>query len=217
MTKWELDKMIEEKVAEFTDKYFWSKLPSHREQSLSAQYAGIDVQLSTNNGTINFDEKAKIRGCLNSILQYPSFELEMTSRSGIRKEGWFLANTVQTDYYAFIGVFATTTDENKLTADNQISAVDMLWVKKNDVQNMIYEQISEKQLKEDIAELQEDDISPLMNYGKARKRYPHKKFWLTYSSNLKEQPVNLVTTRDILEKLPHTKHFKITKEGIERL
>lgn len=43
MTKWELDKLIEEKVAEFTDTYFWSKLPSHREQSLSAQYAGIDV------------------------------------------------------------------------------------------------------------------------------------------------------------------------------
>lgn len=43
MTKWQIDKLIEEKVAEFTDTYFWSKLPCHREDTLSAQYTGIDV------------------------------------------------------------------------------------------------------------------------------------------------------------------------------
>lgn len=81
----------------------------------------------------NFDEKAKIRGCLNSVYQYPSFELEMTSRGGTRREGWFVSDAISTDYYAYIGVFATTTDENSLTADDMISAVDMLWVKKEDV------------------------------------------------------------------------------------
>lgn len=112
MNKWNRDKLIEEKVAEFTDKHFWSKMPCHREEALSAQYAGIDVQLSCKGHTVNFDEKAKIRGCLNDVCQYPSFELEMTTRSGTRREGWFMASTIHTDYYAFIGVFATTTDEN---------------------------------------------------------------------------------------------------------
>ena len=220
MTKWELDKQIEEKVAEFTDTYFWSKLPSHREQSLSAQYAGIDVQLSCNSRVVNFDEKAKIRGCLNSILQYPSFELEMTSRSGVRREGWFLANTIQTDYYAFIGVFASTADENKLTADNMISAVDMLWVKKSDVKQMISGQIDDDQLKKDITDIQDEDcLDELIgwNFGKIRKKYEHGLFWLTYSTKLKEHPVNLVTTRDQLEKLPHSKHFYITKDKIENI
>ena len=57
----------------------------------------------------------------------------MTSKGGTRREGWFISNTISTDYYAYIGVFAATSDENSLTADNMISAVDMLWVKKEDV------------------------------------------------------------------------------------
>lgn len=154
------------------------------------------------------------------MLQYPSFELQFTNKSGNRQDGWFISDKMQTDYYAYIGVFSTTLDENSLTADNAISAVDMLWVKKSDVKDMVREQIDDESLQKDIAELQDDDcLDKLMgwNLGKVRKRYPHGKFWITYSANLKEKPVNLVTTRATLEKLPHSRHFVVTRERIKKL
>ena len=51
--------------------------------------------------------------------------------------------------------------------------------------------------------------------GKHRHSYEHRKFWLTYSTHLRERPVNLVLTRDTLLSLPHTKHFIATKEGVK--
>ncbi len=91
----------------------------------------------------------------------------------------------------------------------------MLWVKKSDVKDMVREQMTDQQLEDDVEELKEDLDAQC--FGKTRKRYSHNKFWLTYSANLKEQPVNLVTTRATLEKLPHSKHFRITKKRIEIL
>lgn len=53
--------------------------------------------------------------------------------------------------------------------------------------------------------------------GKARHKYPHRKYWLTYSTKMKEKPVNLVIPRDTLEKMPHTKHFIVTTSNIKRI
>lgn len=146
MDKWQIDKLIEENVAEFTDTYFWSKLNSNaavtRAEDLQMQYAGVDVQLSTSTSLVNFDEKAKVRGCLNSVLQYPSFELKMTARSGARRDGWFFS-ALSTDYYAFISVSADTTAENDLSCDGRISAIDMLWVKKDDIEDMVHEHMTD--------------------------------------------------------------------------
>ena len=50
---------------------------------------------------------------------------------------------------------------------------------------------------------------------KTRKHYKHGKFHMTYSPTLDEQPVNLVVYRDILESLPNTKHFIVTKDYIK--
>lgn len=217
MDKWQIDKLIEENVARFTDKHFWSKfkVPAERVEDKQLQYAGVDVKL----GSTSFDEKAKIRGCLNSVCQYPSFELKMTSRGGSRLDGWFFS-ALSTDYYAFIAVSADTSIENELSADGRISAVDMLWVKKQDVKDMLYEQMTDEQLEEDIQELQDEDCLDALlgwNWGKARKKYEHGKFWLTYSKYLKEQPVNLVAARETLEQLPHTKHFIVTEKGVKKL
>lgn len=217
MTKWEIDKLIEENIAKFTDQNFWHKFkaPSKRVEDIQMQYSGVDVQLSN----INFDEKAKIRGCLNSVYQYPSFELEMTTRSGVRREGWFFS-ALSTDFYSFVGVSADTTIENDLSADGHITAVDILWVKKSDVQKMVQEHVEIDQLKKDIAELQDEDCLDKQlgwNFSKARKRYADGKFWITYSKTLKEKPVNLVVPRATLEKLPHSRHFVVTKDRIKKL
>lgn len=52
---------------------------------------------------------------------------------------------------------------------------------------------------------------------KFRKRYPHNKFWLTYSSSLREKPVNLVMTRDTLSSLKSTKQIIISRDKIKKV
>ena len=68
-------------------------------------------------------------------------------------------------------------------------------------------------MKSDAAELREYDFVTMQ---KKRKTYPHRKFWLTYSAWMHEKPVNLVVPRDTLEKLPHSKHFIVTKEKVRK-
>lgn len=65
----------------------------------------------------NFDEKVKVRGCLNTILQYPSFEVSLVNRGGQVQDGWFV-QPLSTDYYSFIGVYAYTDDENSISSDS---------------------------------------------------------------------------------------------------
>lgn len=86
---------------------------------------------------LNIDEKAKYRGCLNQIQQYPSFEVSYINKSGIRQDGWFTNNSLCTDYYSFIGVYSYITDESKLSNVDSISAIDILFVKKSDVIDMV--------------------------------------------------------------------------------
>ena len=87
-------------------------------------------------------------------------------------------------------------------------------MKKQDVVDMVEEQMTMDELKSDAAELREDDFIPMQ---KKRKTYQHRKFWLTYSAWMYEKPVNLVVPRDILEKLPHSKHMIVTKEKVVRV
>lgn len=102
-------------------------------------------------------------------------------------------------------------------------------MKKQDVLDYIqsfeghYGKITISQLKKDIQQLRFDgdnNTTDIFGYhavdskGRARFKYPHKKYWLTYSTKLEEKPINLVMLRDDLEKLPHTRHFIVTKEKV---
>lgn len=208
--KYKADQLVEAGVAEFLDENFYSKIkaPVQRWHDKQHQFLGIDISIKN----INFDEKTKIRGCLNKVLGFPSFEMSLLNKAGNVQDGWFMQN-LSTDYYAYISVYSYGDDENAISASSQISACDVLWVKKQDVVNMVEEQMPMQQLREDAEELREDDF---MAFTKKRKTYKHKRFWLAFSSWLQEKPVNLVVPRDALEKLPHTRHFIVTKEKVRR-
>ena len=62
-------------------------------------------------GNANFDEKLKVHGCLNQVLGCPSFELQLIDKAGNIRDGWFASQDLSTDYYAYIGISATTDDE----------------------------------------------------------------------------------------------------------
>lgn len=197
--KYKADMLVESGVAQFLDENFYSmlKAPSTRWHDKEHQFAGIDVTVKNT----NFDEKVKVRGCLNTVYGCPSFEMSLLNKGGEVQDGWF-ASPLSTDYYAYISVYSYGNDENAISAKSQISACDVLWVKKQDVVDMVEEQMPIDQLKADAAELRQDSTTT-----KKRKTYLHQKFWLTYSAWMHEKPVNLVVPRQTLEKLPHSRHF----------
>lgn len=53
--------------------------------------------------------------------------------------------------------------------------------------------------------------------GRARFRYHHKKYWLTYTVSKEEKPINLVMLRKDILNFPHTKHFIVTKEKVNKI
>ena len=218
-SKRKLDNLIENNISKFLDENFWSKFPNGfiRQTDKKYQFAGIDVTIITKNGlSVHVDEKAKIYGCLNSILQYPSFEISFQNRANQIQPGWFCQN-LSTDYYSFIGVYTVNenNDVNDLSCSNNISACDMLWVAKQDVVDYIQQSFDLSDLYNDAKELRQE--SKLNGVQQNRNRYEITNFWLTYSGQLFEKPVNLVMPRNTLETFKNSKHFYITKSEIKKL
>lgn len=214
------DNLIEKNISDFLDENFWSKFPHGfiRQTEKKYQFSGIDVTLLTQTGlSVHFDEKAKTYNCLNSILQYPSFEISFVNRANQIQPGWFCQKSLSTDYYSFIAVY--TVDENNdincLSSENNISACDVLWCKKSDVIDFVKQTTNLNDLYNDAKELRHQ--SKLNGVQKNRKRYENAKFWLTYSGQLFEKPVNLVMQRNTLENFKNSKHFYITKSEIKKL
>lgn len=224
--QWNTDTKLEYMAAEFLDNNFYpifkDKATVVRHHDTYHQFGGIDITLNTT----NFDEKCKCYGCLNKVQQFPSLECSIVNKAGYVQDGWFVASNISTDYYAFIGLSASVNNVNELTSASQISAADVLWVKKEDIKDFLLSSISIEQIKEDCAEERQigdkieaglyESLPEILGYGKTkdgkyRRTYGNKKFWLTYSSRLQEQPVNLVMERKIYESLPHTKHFIVYK------
>lgn len=227
--QWNRDTAIEQMAAEFLDKNFYpifkDKAVVTRYTDLYHQVGGIDVSINKT----NFDEKCKYQGLINKVLATPSFECSMNNKANQIQYGWFLNTDLSTDYYAIISLSCTVDDDRLLSSSSQISAADVLWVKKQDVIDFItsfdgyYGKITIDQLKKDIQQLRFDGDNNVTDIfgkhtvdskGRARFKYPHKKYWLTYSTKKKEKPINLVMLRDDLEKLPHTRHFIVTKEKV---
>lgn len=204
------DEKIESEVAKFLDKYYYGKL-KHKTSRITdgiKQCKGIDVEMTAaNNRIVNIDEKCKIRGLLNQVIPWPSFEIITKNKYGNYFEGWFVNQNNVTDYYAFISVFANTDDENAVT-ENNITKIVYLMVKKDDVYNFV--KLSPITLMQDAESLRNDI------YGRDRKSYKDG-MWLKYSVNKREQPVNLVMTRDKIKTLPHTLEFEITRNTIKTI
>ena len=225
------DIQLEHMAAEFLDAHFYSsdifdKARVKRYSDTYHQYGGVDVSVNRT----NFDEKFKIKGCMNKVLDHVGIECSLINKSGYQHVGWFMNDNLSTDYYMLIGISADVESDWQLSSSDQISAADVLWVKKSELQDYIYDEIDKDTLKSNVEALQheseliEHDTSGLMacigayksKDGKYRFKYGHRKFWLTYSSRLAEKPVNLVIPRKTLESFKHSRHFIVTKEEVRK-
>ena len=200
-----MDERLEHEVGKWLDKHFYNRSKNvfvERVTDKARQCKGIDVIV----GSTKVDEKLKIRGLLNTVIDFPSFEITRIDRSGSYSEGWFIDSNNETEYYAFISVFSTASSEN-LVMENNITKVVYLLVKKSEVTESIMK--SKRRLLDDAEELIYDQYEE-------RKRYFHSA-WLKISRQLREAPVNLVVKRSFLKTLPHTKEIEITEENVRFL
>ena len=75
--------------------------------------------------------------------------------------------------------------------------------------------LSDMDLLERAEQLAESDD---LNYqSKAYDRIAANKLWLTYSAGLREQPVNMVVTREVLKQLKGVADLFVTKDDIKRV
>ena len=216
--KRKLDTLIEHNISNFLDENFYSKFPHGfiRQTQKKYQFAGIDVTLLTQTGlSVHVDEKAKIYNCLNSVLQYPSFEISFVNRANQIQTGWFCQKNLSTDYYSFIGVntLNQNNDINCLSSSTAISACDMLCCKKQEVIDFVKQTTNLSDLYNDANNLRAESKS----LGGSKHRKYYKNFWITHSQKLFESPVNLVMPRNTLENFKNSKHFYITKSEIKKL
>lgn len=199
------DERLEHEVGNWLDKHFYNRTKNvkvERVKDKTRQCKGIDVLV----GSTKVDEKLKIRGLLNSVIEFPSFEVMRIDRSGNYSEGWFIDSGNETEYYAFLSVFSTASSED-LVKESNITKVVYLLVKKSEVSEAIMK--SNRKLMDDAEEL-------IYDQTEERMRYFHSA-WLKISRHLKEAPVNLVVKRSFLKTLPHTKEIEITKEKVRKL
>lgn len=199
------DERLEYEVGNWLDKHFYNRTKNvkvERVKDQERQCKGIDVLV----GSTKVDEKLKIRGLLNSVIEFPSFEIMRIDRSGNYSEGWFIDSRNETEYYAFLSVFSTASSED-LVRESNITKVVYLLVKKSEVSESIMK--SKRRLLDDAEELIYDQYEE-------RKRY-FNSAWLKISRQLREAPVNLVVKRSFLKTLPHTKEIEITENYVKIL
>ena len=210
------DNRIEGIVAGFLDRNFYGRIKDRKVErwsDRSHQLAGIDVTV----GNVGIDEKCKCYGCMNAVLRYPSFEISMVF-GGRRFDGWFVNPSTKTDYYSFLAIYGSANEPSELKDESQLEKVDVLLVKKSDVYGMLGDGLGRDELVRKanalISSADRDEIHPDRN-GKYRLKLSDS-FWLTYSPKLHEKPVNLVVPRETLESLPKSRHFTVTRDGVER-
>lgn len=229
------DYIVERITNQFEDAYFWPrKLGENmsclvRYEDKYHQFGGVDFSLKG----INFDEKVKYYRCLNQVQKWPGFEVQQKNAIGNIQDGWLVANGLSTDWYSIIGLSTTVSSESELYLSSQITGIDILWVNKKELLSYItaYESIDEIKANADSlrqdGDYRESGSEFLMSLplpeaqktidGRYRHTYIHGMFQLTYSSRIKEQPINLVISRTTLERLPSSRHFVATKDYVKTI
>ena len=203
------DNIIERNVGKFMDEYFWKKIAQDKNVSFERvtdkrrQWRGQDVVI----GDIIIDEKAKVINCMNEILKTPSFELQHIGSTGTLVDGWFMKNT-DTHIYAFIAVFSSVKSAYNISFDN-IEHLNVLLVNKSEVKKLIYKYDTEENIRRAVDYLRDDDFE-------IKYKFSHDMYWLKKSTQLKEQPINLVLKRELLENIKTTKIINVYKDRIQK-
>lgn len=212
------DERCERVCAAYADRYLFSRLHYMEERitgrdaaSVQLQKTGGDLVLRNAGGKVIavIDEKAKVRGHLNDVITFPSFEIVRRPAPGTHHTpGWFAHPVSCTTHYAMISV----------ATDRQVEKGHEHELSEGDITCMVYALVSKKELTDwvkretfkSIREIEDDARNLVFEWNASPNRPPWgavkvyredwrgKYLYLKLSADKDGQPVNLVIRRDVL-------------------
>ncbi len=194
------DSAAEVEIGKYLDKNFY---PHHvrnlvRYNDITHQMAGQDVKFDYKQITnMIVDEKAAAH-YVNKDLPTFAFEINFLLQSGQLVDGWFYDNTKATQYYLLAWLWAK---KDKGFSADEITKVDLVIIRRSAIIQMLesYNVDHERALRIATA-IRENGTSGIHYRNDARP------FYFFYSSQLAEQPVNIIIKKSKLIELAIGRH-----------
>lgn len=208
------DMKAEEKLGEFMDEYFYSRLNSKGSSPLSfrrmkdkeSQLNGVDIVIETDGKTMKIDEKASIYYS-NAMIPTFAFELDSIQRGHSEPvEGWLVNDNLATEYYMLIWPNVKCVKKN-----NQWIRKDIKHLQKDDFTIIEAFLIPKQEIRMEL-ERRGYDREHLLLYAKRMRELSkeqnimkeeaiNEEIKFTFSGQLAEKPVNVVIRKSLLQKL----------------
>lgn len=207
------DQNCEAIISRYLDTYFYALYDdeSERVYDKERQCMGADVIV---NGRTFIDEKVKLYP-LNVFIGRLAFELQSKDRSGNFIDGWFVNPKSITTHYNIVTAF-TYGKKDRIETIDDIEYVNILVIPKKSIEHFVYGHTHKWKLIEDVKRLRERTIGADKG-GKIRKHYSHGRFYLTKSTALYEEPINLCIERKTLKELNKVTEYCVTRIGLQKV
>lgn len=208
-------------ICNFYEILFKNKYKSITDASL--QQKGKDTIIFDDKKGFAIDEKSAVH-YINTPLSTFAFEIQFKNRAGNIVDGWFIDDTLETQYYFVMWIqakpkYRKNGDEIKgkdyleSFRKTDITLVEMYCIKKNKLKKYI---IDKYQLTNDSMRKKANEMREKYKESKQQCALDGEiKYY--YSGNLYEQPTNLVINKKVLKKLASSVYLiepnKITKNG----
>jgi len=183
-----IDHQQEKYVTEFVNKYFFSKLSKN-----VIVVDDNDLQLSGVDMIIN-DKYYDLKAQTNYINDpRPTFILELLffSKQGEKRCGWFMNESLKTNYYVFIWIpNARTNQYGRLTSAEDIEEAEIMIIDRQKLHDYIFSIISLEDMRKTVTEL--------LHTGERYKNVIDGVKYC-YSTQLDERPICLVVSKELLK------------------
>lgn len=208
------DMKAEEKLGEFMDEYFYSRLNSKGGAQLSfkriknkkAQLSGVDILIEVDGKSLIIDEKASIYYS-NAMIPTFAFELDSIQKGKTEPvEGWLVNDNLVTEYYMLIWPNVKCVKQDK-----QWIRKDIKCLKKEDFTIVEAFLIPKQGIRMELERRGYDREHLLLYAQRMRKRCKgldvmkkekiDEEMEFTFSGQLAEKPVNIVIRKSMLQKL----------------
>ena len=215
------DMSASDELAAFLDSYFYEPLLAEgkftsfkRIHDRDLQLKGVDVELSTADLTVSIDEKAQLY-YINKDLPTFAFELQFLN-NGQPCTGWFLNETLLTNYYLLIWPKARVARAGSVRKDDFIE-LDALMVSRKKLHDFLaWNGLSRKVLEAEADLLRSHALEYDPEERKIRTALGGAYYYVSDPQRYAEAPINLVIGKRHLLSIASA-HYRITENGFERL
>lgn len=208
------DNAAEKEIGTFLGEYLYSNqifTRADRTSDVNSQVNGSDIIISIPSLGISdgiVDEKAASH-YINKSIDTFILELSFINNSEGISEGWFLNDTLTTQYYLLQWIKAKETNPAILKKDD-ITEVECILVRKDKLRKYFED---EGWRKERLSKLSQDMRDWWKRGGKTLVRPEGKPFKFLLSYKYKEQPVVIILDKEIYSRLSDF-HFNVSNKGI---